>query len=152
MNEGFFIGELSRKTGVPTQNIRYYEKLGLLEPPNRTDGRYRIYSGEDEARLIFIKQAKLFGLTLEEIKEIINLRAGGIAPCEHVKEIVERHLNDLNQHIQEMTEFRDELASRFEKLKRSDSDIFTGTICGFIERESGSTRQEHTVTDGRARQ
>lgn len=134
MKEGFFIGELSRKVGVSPHTIRYYERLGLIKPPKRSKTRYRVYSKEDEARLRFIQQAKLFGLSLEEIKEIINLRNKGFAPCEHLKGIIKRHLDDLNCRIQEMITFRDELARRYESLK-SITDIPTGTICGLIEQE-----------------
>jgi MerR family transcriptional regulator, copper efflux regulator len=135
MKDGFFIGELSRKVGIPTHTIRYYEKLGLINPPERTDTHYRVYSEEDEARLRFIIQAKLFGLTLDEIKEIIDLRDQGVAPCEHLKGIVKKHLDDLDRRIQEMIWFRNELAKRYEKFNTLDSDTSPGTICGLIEQE-----------------
>lgn len=134
MKEGLFIGELSRKAGIPQHTIRYYERLGLINPPQRSDTQYRVYSEEDEARLKFIKQAKLFGLSLDEIKEIISLRAEGVVPCQHLKRIVKRHLDDLESRIREMIAFRDDLAHRYERLK-SSPDAPAGTICGFIERE-----------------
>ncbi|WXJ95664.1 Mercuric resistance operon regulatory protein [Neomoorella carbonis] len=134
MKKGFFIGELSRRVGIPPHTIRYYERLGLINPPERSETHYRVYSQDDEVRLRFIKQAKLFGLSLDEIKEIIGLRAGGVAPCEHLKRLIKRHLDDLDQHIRELVAFRNELARRYEKLT-STQDIPAGTICGFIERE-----------------
>lgn len=148
MKERFFIGELSRKVGIPTQTIRYYEKLGLINPPERTDTQYRVYFEEDEARLRFIIQAKRFGLTLDEIKEIIDLRAQGVVPCEHLKGIVKKHLDDLDRRIQEMIWFRDELAGRYAKFSTSDSTSM-GAICGFIEQECGCAVDAHTETDKR---
>lgn len=143
-----FIGDLSKLVGIPTQTIRYYEKLGLIDSPKRTDTQYRIYSKEDQARLRFIMQAKNFGLSLEEIKEMINLRTEGIAPCEHLKEVVKRHLDDVNRRIQEMSAFRDELAHRYEKLNKPDPNFPDGTICGLIERECRCASQRETLTDG----
>ncbi len=76
-----FISQLSERVELPAHTIRYYEKIGLISPPKRSETQYRLYCDEDEARLKFIKQAKLFGFSLDEIKEIITLRAEGIAPC-----------------------------------------------------------------------
>jgi len=137
LKEGFFIGELSRKVGVPQHTIRYYERLKLINPPDRSETQYRLYTEDDELRLKFIKQAKLFGLTLDEIKKIINLKAEGVAPCECLKDMIKRHLDDLDSRIQEMIAFRNELTHRYERIK-STKDTPNGAICGFIERESPS--------------
>lgn len=134
MKKGLFIGELSRKTGIPPHTIRYYERLGLINPPRRSETHYRVYSEEDEMRLRFIQQAKLFGLSLDEIKGIIDLRADGFAPCEHLKRMIKKHLDELDSRIRELMTFREELARRYERLK-SDPDVSAGTICGLIERE-----------------
>jgi len=60
MKQGRFISELSRQVDIPVPTIRYYERLGLLDPPERTASQYRIYSKEAEERLQFIQQAKRF--------------------------------------------------------------------------------------------
>lgn len=134
MEDSFFIGELSRRVDIPQHTIRYYEKLGLINRPERSETKYRVYSEDDEERLKFIKQAKLFGLTLDEIKEIINLKAQGVAPCEHLKKVIKGHLDDLERRIQEMIAFRDELSRRYERLNTM-TDTPVGTICGLIEQE-----------------
>lgn len=134
MKDGVFIGELSRKAGVSTQTIRYYERLGLMSQPERTESKYRLYSEGDEERLQFIQKAKLFGLSLDEIKTLIDIRCDGEAPCRCLRDLVKKHLDDLDQRIQEMIAFRDKLA---ERLKRLDSENMPdGKICGFIESES----------------
>ncbi|BAZ47239.1 transcriptional regulator (plasmid) [Chondrocystis sp. NIES-4102] len=68
--EGWLIGELSDRVGISAHTIRYYERLGLLEPPRRTESQYRIYGQENEERLRFIQKAKKFGLSLDEIKQL----------------------------------------------------------------------------------
>ena len=61
MKEGLLIGELSRRVNLPTQTIRYYERMGILAPPKRTASHYRVYSEVEEERLAFIQKAKRFG-------------------------------------------------------------------------------------------
>ena len=133
MKDSMFIGELSLRVGVPTQTIRYYERLGLMRKPERTDSQYRVYLKEDEERLRFIQKAKLFGLSLDEIKSLIDVRCTGSAPCQHLKKIVKKRLDELDIRIQEMVSFRSELANRYEQL--DTSNIPSGTRCGFIESE-----------------
>ncbi len=67
------IGEFARLTGVPAKTLRFYDELGLVEPAVRTEGRYRLYGPEEAARLAFVRRAKLLGLSLEEIKELVDL-------------------------------------------------------------------------------
>lgn len=130
MRTGFFISELSRKTGIPAQTIRYYEQLGLLHPTKRTETGYRLYSDEDSERLRFIQQAKLFGLTLEEIKQLVDLSAGGLTPCGYLRCMVKGHLDDLDRRIEELVAFRDELMRRYEQMETASP---SGKICGIIE-------------------
>ena len=139
--EGWLIGELSDRVGVSAHTIRYYERLGLLEPSRRTEAGYRIYGEENEERLRFIQKAKRFGLSLDEIKQLIAIRTKGTPPCASLKIMVKQHLDDLDCKIEEMMSLRRELASRYEEIDRllSDSstptseEIFRGKICGLIE-------------------
>lgn len=140
---GLFIGELSHRTGISTQTIRYYERLGLLNPPQRNASQYRLYSEEAEERLRFIQKAKQFGLSLEEIVTLIKIRAEGVSPCANLKAMVKKHLDDLEQRIQEMLAFHQELSHRYEQIKTALSDssavatekLCQDKICGLIERD-----------------
>jgi MerR HTH family regulatory protein len=69
------IGELARLSDLSIKTIRYYERRGLLAQPPRTEGGYRLYGPEEVARLRFVRRAKLLGLTLEEIRELVELAA-----------------------------------------------------------------------------
>ena len=139
--QGWLIGELSVRMGVSAHTIRYYERLGLLEPPKRTESGYRIYGEENEERLRFIQKAKRFGLSLDEIKQLITIRTQGIPPCANLKTMVEQHLKDLDCKIEKMVSLRRELANRYEEIERSLSNVSTpksgeicqGKICGLIE-------------------
>ena len=67
------IGEVADRTGVTQRTLRFYEERGLLKPPTRMDGGFRLYSEDDVARVEQIKQLQsLLGLTLAEIKEMVE--------------------------------------------------------------------------------
>lgn len=144
MKEGLLIGELSHRVNLPAQTIRYYERLGLLTPPKRTASHYRIYSEMEEERLHFIQKAKRFGLSLDEIKQLIDLRAEGIPPCADLKAMVKQRLAELDQHIQDMLALRQELAHRYEHIEALLPDspeapsesTCNGKICGLIEQDN----------------
>lgn len=112
---GLFIGELSKRTGVPTKTIRYYEEFGLLSKPRRTDSRYRLYTQEDVEKLRFIKKAQSFGLKLSEIGNIISCSKEGLEPCcDLVRDLFNRKIKEFESKIEELTVMRNRLK---EKLK-----------------------------------
>src|SRR5216684_1073535 len=89
------IGELARRSGVPSTALRYYEKAGLLPESRRTSSGYRAFQPDTLPRLAFIRAAQSVGLTLAEIREVISIRDGGAAPCAHVLELIERHRTEV---------------------------------------------------------
>lgn len=142
VKEGLLIGELSSQVGIPVGTIRYYERLGLLNPPKRTVSQYRVYSEKAIERLQFILKAKRFGLALDEIKKLIDISAEGISPCASLKAMVKQHLNDFEHRIQEMVAFRQELANRYSKIdallpdsSSTPNDTNSSKICRLIELE-----------------
>ena len=80
MNEtktrAFTIGEVSEKIELPVKRIHYYERRGLVEPAGRSESGYRLYTEEEVAKLEFVKRAKLLGLTLDEIAELVGVAEG----------------------------------------------------------------------------
>jgi MerR family copper efflux transcriptional regulator len=137
------IRELSRATGVPASTIRYYERMGLLEVPQRSAAQYRLYEKSDSERLRFIQKAKRLGLSLTEIGQLIALRAGGTPPCQQLKTMVAKHLQQLDQQIAELQALRQDLSTYHADLAAQLPDtsgptpdsLCNGTICGFIEQE-----------------
>jgi MerR family mercuric resistance operon transcriptional regulator len=75
------IGALSRKTSLSIHAIRFYEKEGLLSRPARSEGGFRRYGPGTVERLLFIRKAKEFGLTLSEIKSVTRCGSKGLGPC-----------------------------------------------------------------------
>jgi DNA-binding transcriptional MerR regulator len=104
------IGELAEATGTTTKALRFYEEAGLLPSPDRTGAGYRDYPPEIISRLAFIRRSQRAGLTLAQIREILQIRDGGQAPCEHVQELLSVRLSDLDRQIAELQELRGTVA------------------------------------------
>ncbi|MNR75428.1 Mercuric resistance operon regulatory protein [compost metagenome] len=109
MSKGAFIGDVAKQVGMNPKTIRYYEGLGLLSEPERTESGYRLYSEKDLERLQFIKGGKALGLSLTEIREILEAWNEGDSPCGHVSSLLDSKIQDLDRRIAEMTAFRDHL-------------------------------------------
>lgn len=100
------IGELAEAAGTTTKALRFYEEAGLLPSPDRTGAGYRDYPPEIINRLAFIRRSQSAGLTLAQIREILQIRDGGQAPCEHVQKLLQGRLSDLDRQIAELQELR----------------------------------------------
>ena len=140
------IGELAKRVGVNIQTIRFYERKKLLPPPERKSSGYRVYSGEDLHRLRFIRQAKDLGFSLDEIREILAMRARGACPCGRVLGMAEHHLRDIQQRIRQMTRFERELSLAVKQWSKSGQPQLAGDeFCALIERtmpEQAKTRKK----------
>jgi DNA-binding transcriptional MerR regulator len=104
------IGELSRRTGVKVPTIRYYEQVGLLAAPARTEGKQRRYHATDVTRLNFIRHGRELGFEIDDIRELLALSAQPEKPCDNADKITARHLAGVDQRISQLTALRDELA------------------------------------------
>lgn len=133
--EGLKIGDLAKATALTAKTIRYYELLGLLPEPARTESGYRIYGDRDMERLKFIRKAKGLGLSLTEIKDILSLHDHRQRPCIHVLALLDKKLEDMDTALRNLRAFRAELARlRQESAKQLESLPGNGAICGIIER------------------
>lgn len=122
------IGELARRAGVTAKTIRYYEDIGLMPEPDRDPNDYRNYTEEAVDRLKFVRDAQATGLTLTEIGSILDLREEGHGTCDHVAELLEHHLAELDRHIQELQEARSQLAELSERARALDPEDCTDPI------------------------
>jgi DNA-binding transcriptional MerR regulator len=125
------IGDVSKRSGIGIEALRFYEKSGLLEQPSRTMSGYRVYDADVLERLAFIKQSQALGFSLDEIKQIIDDARTGKSPCAEVREIVRHRLEELDERMREMRRYRKELS---ETLKEWDEKgQAPGHVCGLIE-------------------
>ena len=115
------IGEVADIVGVNPKTIRYYEGIGLIPEPSRRPSGYRVYGAEDVARLAFIRRAQRFGLSLGEIREILDYREEGQRPCAFVLDAVRRQAAEVDKRIAELTQLRIELGDLIDRAE-DDAD------------------------------
>lgn len=95
----YSIGQIAKESGISVETIRYYEKEGLLEKPQRRESGYRQYNGDAIDRLFFIQQAKELGFSLKEIDELLSIKSDTNTVCNDVKHLAEDKLNDIGNKI-----------------------------------------------------
>ncbi|MFQ5796489.1 MAG: MerR family transcriptional regulator [Candidatus Bipolaricaulia bacterium] len=139
MSQSLYIGELAKRVDLNPKTIRYYEEVGLLPRAKRTASGYRVYRPEDAERLKFIRKAQRLGLSLGEIREIIEIRERGQLPCGHVRRLLVRKLEELDRHIEEMVSFRRDLERYVAELEQRAQDPNEVVICPHIEGYKGLT-------------
>jgi MerR family mercuric resistance operon transcriptional regulator len=93
------IGELSTRTGVNIETIRYYERIGLIPAPPRKNGRRRIYDESHVRRLRFVRRSRGLGFALDDIRTLLALADRGEQACSETKEMTVRHLADVRGKI-----------------------------------------------------
>lgn len=103
------IGEVADRAGVPAKTIRFWEDQRLLAPPDRTPAGYRDYDPAVLDRLAFIRHAQAAGLTLEAIRQVLEIRDGGQPPCVHVTSLVAQRMAEVEARLAELTCTRDQL-------------------------------------------
>lgn len=107
---GLTITRLARASGVKRETIRFYESRGLLAAPPRTAAGYRMYGPDEAQRIRFIKAAQALGFCLEEIAELLALRAAPGNSCAAVKARAEAKIADIEQRIDALAAMRSALA------------------------------------------
>jgi DNA-binding transcriptional MerR regulator len=103
------IGDLSKATGVKIPTIRYYEQMGLLSHAGRSEGNQRRYSTEERERLAFIRHARDLGLTIDAIRELIELSQHPEHPCRDADRIAAEQLATVRQKIARLRKLEAEL-------------------------------------------
>lgn len=111
MKAGLTIGELAKEFRINPKTIRYYEETGILPKPQRSESGYRLYSNYEMERLRLVKRAKVLGLSLAEIKELVEYAIDGrCRNLEHrLLSLVEAKLSEIDQKIRDLTTFREDL-------------------------------------------
>jgi len=116
------IGTVADAAGVSVQTIRYYERIGVLPEPDRSSSGYRQYTPEAIHRLTFITRAQDLGFTLEEIRELLQLRVEEPGVCDTVKAKASLKIRTIQQKIrrlQKMEEALDTLVDSCEAKQTS---------------------------------
>jgi MerR family mercuric resistance operon transcriptional regulator len=101
-SENLPIGELSCRSGVNIETIRYYERVKMLAPPPRTASGRRIFDLRDLRILVFIRRSRELGFSLDEIRALLRLGGPDKAPCRDVRTIAAHHLEDIREKLHDL--------------------------------------------------
>jgi len=136
LDDSLKVGAVAKAAGVGVQTLHYYERLGLLRKPQRSAANYRLYSPEAIRRVQFIKKAQAIGLTLEETKQILDLKEHGRAPCGKVAELGEKHLQEIEMRLDQLRKYRHALAQALSDWRKENTTKreCAGEFCDLIER------------------
>lgn len=103
----FQIGELANRCGVTADTLRFYEKNQLIKPAGRSESGYRLYNDDNQRQVVFILKAKELGLSLDEIKELLEIKLEATEhSCAEVKAITIAKLTLIDDKIAELTRIR----------------------------------------------
>jgi DNA-binding transcriptional MerR regulator len=114
------IGQIARASGVSVDTIRFYERIRLLQEPQRTRGGFRLYSRNDLATLQFIRNLQDLGFSLNEIRDFVGLRTNDRQACSKVQKMLDRKLKDIQAKQIALAEIAAELKSA---LKECDTQL-----------------------------
>ena len=130
----FTVNELAIQSGAPAHVVRYYTRIGLIEPFAQQDNGYRLFKPDNVGRLRFIRLAKQLGFTLNEIRRITRHAAMGETPCPDVRKIIKQHIIENRQNIDAMLTLQDRMEVALKTWEKMPDGIPDGHhVCHLIE-------------------
>lgn len=126
------IGELAKITGCQVGTIRFYETSGLLPAAPRTQGNYRVYGEEHKKSLQFILHCRALDLSIDEVKELINLKSAQASDARKAHSIIENHILEINKKITQLESLKSELEFLAHKCGHDHREE-KGETCCLIE-------------------
>lgn len=140
MSDGVPIGEAARRSGVKVPTIRFYEQIGLLPAPPRSEGNRRQYGPGELRRLAFIRHARELGFETQAIRTLLTLQDDPSQPCATADAIAKARLGEVEQRIRSLTALKAELETMIESCRQGRIDK-----CRVIEvlADHGQCRHPH---------
>lgn len=127
------IGELAAASGTTAKTARFYEANALLPPAARTAGGYRDFTPATLARLDFIRRGRAAGLTLAQIREVLQIRDAGRAPCQHVQGLLAERLAGLDAQIADLHDLRTTVSQLLDSVAAAEPDTTdSGQVCQYL--------------------
>lgn len=116
--ERWHIGQVARETGISIHTIRFYERIGLLRSPSRSEGKFREFNEEHLLELLFIRKAQNLGFSLLEIRELLVLQPFRTQDCLHVRQLLRQALSRVERKLDELLRLRHELKTSLRNCNR----------------------------------
>lgn len=126
---GLSIGKLAALSAVNLETIRYYERIGLMPEPDRTEGGHRVYDDGHRRRLSFVRRARELGFSIEAIRALLDLAQPQRRSCEDVRVIADAHLQDVRAKIADLLRLEAVLADTVSRCAADGS----APLCPVLE-------------------
>jgi len=108
---GITVKQVAERVGIPSRTVRYYDHIGLVCAEERSASGYRLYGAEEEGRLLFIRQAKRLGFSLDDIRGLMAAAEGGCdSTVPELDRLLQQKMDEIGARIEELSVFRDRLA------------------------------------------
>lgn len=120
MRREYTIGQLARAAGILPSTVRYYERVGLLSPEDRSAGNYRLYGEESLRRLKFIRAAQAIGFRLDDVKELLATPDTSAASCRQVQSLIEQRLAEVAQRLKELRHVQQVLKATLDRCRQRE--------------------------------
>jgi len=128
------IGQLARRVAMPTSTLRYYEKVGLLEPASRSHSGYRLYDSDAEQVLTFVHRAQRIGFSLADIRHFLTAIRKDALLDETVVEIAEQRYLDVERQLVERRAMQHELGLFLRDYRRRLAEDRSSPAAGLFDR------------------
>lgn len=135
------IGELAKSTATQIETIRYYERVGLLPAPARTEGNYRFYDATHVERLSFIRHCRSLDMTLDEIRVLLRFKDGPAEDCSEVNALLDEHIGHVAERVRELRALEAQLRALRARCRESQE----AEHCGILNELSETARHRHSV-------
>ena len=132
---GITVKQVADRVGLPSRTIRYYDRIGLVRADERSEAGYRLYSAEEEARLLFIRRAKRLGFSLDEIRGLLVAAESGCgSTVPELERLLERKIEEIDEKIADLQTFRARLLEyRAGKRLSPRNRCGHGAFCGCLD-------------------
>ncbi len=120
MSGQYTISQLAKAAEIPTTTLRYYERIGLVEAEDRSQGNYRLYGDESLKKVKFIKAAQSIGFKLDDVKALLATPVSTAASCRDVQSLIEERLSEVSQRLKDLRHVQRVLKSSLEKCQETE--------------------------------
>jgi DNA-binding transcriptional MerR regulator len=128
------VSEFANQSKVPAHVVRYYMRIGLIEPAGQKENGYRLFAARDTKKLHFIRMAKQLGFTLNEIKSITQHSDQGESPCGEVRKIIQDRIEENRVKIEEMLNLQIRMEHALKQWETMPDGVPDGnSVCHLIE-------------------
>jgi Cd(II)/Pb(II)-responsive transcriptional regulator len=152
MSNSLQIGDLAKRAGCLVETIRYYERVGLLLEPARSEGNYRLYTNAHVERLQFIRHCRSLDMTLEEIRNLLRFRDAPDENCSEVDNLLEEHIEHVSNRIKELRFLQKNLLKLRSRCKQARTTKDCGILQSLVssgkaqcDRQMASRRDRHSL-------